>query len=412
MCSISLSRFLHATKVVHRKQITPAVINFRLYSNNEEPRKTPLYSLHEKYGGKLVDFAGFLLPVQYSDMSVSASHLFTRNSASIFDVSHMLQTNVRGKDCIPWFETICPVDLKGMPNGTSSLTVFLTDTGGIIDDLIVTKVNEETLYVVSNAGRMIADKKHMLETAEIYKNKGNDVRVDFWDVSQRALIALQGPKAVAALQPLTDIVLNDLVFMTSYVGKVVGVECRITRCGYTGEDGVEISIPAEKANDVTEALLQNSDIKLAGLGARDSLRLEAGLCLYGNDIDENVTPVEANLTWLVAKRRRAEVNFPGASIIMRQIKEGVSKRRVGIRLETGPPARKDAILKNPKTSEIIGKVTSGCPAPSLGGNIAMGYVSESLKKSGTELLVNIRGKDVTCVVTKMPFVPTKYYIKK
>lgn len=407
MCSIALRRVLLAPRVVH-----PGIVNLRLYSDESKATKTPLYNLHTKYGGKVVDFAGFLLPVQYSDLSLSESHLFTRKSASIFDVSHMLQTNVRGKDCLSWFESICPVDLKGMKDGSSSLTVFLNDKGGIIDDLIVTRVNAETLYVVSNAGRLEVDKQHMKETSEIFRKKGNDVHVEFWETSERALIALQGPKAAAVLQKLSDISVEDLTFMTSKLGAVAGVHCRVTRCGYTGEDGVEISIPAEKAVEVTEALLLASEVRLAGLGARDSLRLEAGLCLYGNDIDESVTPVEANLTWLIAKRRRTDSNFPGSSIILRQIKEGVAKRRVGIRLETGPPARKGAILKDAKTSETVGAVTSGCPAPSLGGNVAMGYVSEALKKAGTELYVNIRGKDVPCVVAKMPFVPSKYYIKK
>lgn len=411
MCSKSLNRLFFAAKLKTTKEIVP-ICPYRPYSDDSSAKKTPLYNLHNKYGGKVVNFAGFMLPVQYSDLSVSASHLFTRRSASIFDVSHMLQTNVRGKDSIEWFESMCPVDLKGMPNGSSSLTVFLTKQGGIIDDLIVTKVNEETLYIVSNAGRLDVDKAHMKETSELFKKKGKDINVDFWDVTERALIALQGPKAASALQSLTNIVMEDLTFMTSRLGTVAGVDCRVTRCGYTGEDGVEISIPADKADLVTEALLQLEEVKLAGLGARDSLRLEAGLCLYGNDIDESITPVEAALTWLIAKRRRGEANFPGADIILRQIKDGVSRRRVGIRMESGPPARKDALLKSPDKSEVIGKVTSGCPAPSLGGNVAMGYVSEALKKVGTNVLVSIRGKDVPCVIAKMPFVPSKYYIKK
>lgn len=405
------------TKNLNRLIFSPFIVNYknnyRSYSDSgKAATKTPLYELHNKYGAKLVDFAGFILPVQYSDMSLSASHLFTRKSASIFDVSHMLQTNVRGKDCVDWFETITPADLKGMPCGSSSLTVFLTNDGGIIDDLIVTKVNDETLYIVSNAGRLEVDKKHMMESSEVFRKKGKDVTVDFWDVKKRALIAVQGPKAAAAVQSLTNISMNDLTFMTSAVGYVAGVECRVTRCGYTGEDGVEISMPSDKAEFVTESLLKSNDVKLAGLGARDSLRLEAGLCLYGNDIDESITPVEASLTWLIAKRRRTEANFPGAERILRQIKEGVDRRRVGIRMETGAPARKDVLLKDPKSSEVVGKVTSGCPSPSLGGNIAMGYVAEQLKKSGTELLVNVRGKDIPCVVAKMPFVPSRYYIKK
>ncbi|CAH0731882.1 unnamed protein product, partial [Brenthis ino] len=408
MCSRSITMFQKSYLYRSRYCITKS--QSCSYSSNNV-KETSLCKLHKKYGGKLVDFAGFLLPVQYSDLSVSASHLFTRSNASIFDVSHMLQTNVRGKDCMTWFETLCPVDLKGMTPGSSSLTVFLTDKGGIIDDLIVTKVNDDQLYIVSNAGRLDVDKQHMQETSEIFRKRGKDVSIEFCDVSNRALIAVQGPKAASNVQALTEVPLADVMFMTSRTGKVAGVECRITRCGYTGEDGFEISMPADKAEVVVEALLQSQDVKLAGLGARDSLRLEAGLCLYGNDIDESVTPVEANLTWLVAKARRAEANFPGADIILKQIKEGVAKRRIGLRIESGAPARKDVIIKNAK-NETVGKVTSGCPSPSLGGNVAMGYVAEECKKIGTELIANIRGKDISCVVAKMPFVPSKYYVKK
>lgn len=414
MASNNLTR-LWCKNIVAKVKCNPAtLVQKKLYSqNNKTPLKTPLYDLHLRHGGKVVDFAGFLLPVQYSDLSVSASHLHTRKHASIFDVSHMLQTRVHGKYIVSWFESICPVDLQGMRNGTSSLTVFLNQHGGIIDDLIVTKVDDDNLYIVSNAGRLEIDKQHMLDTLDTFKKKGKDVTTEFWDVSERALIALQGPKAVERLQTLTNIPLKDLMFMTSTTGIVAGVEgCRVTRCGYTGEDGVEISIPAEKAEHVTEALLQLNDVKLAGLGARDSLRLEAGMCLYGNDIDENVTPVEANLTWLIAKKRRTEANFPGAETILRQIKEGVAKRRVGVRIESGAPARKGAVLKNPEGLDNIGIITSGCPSPSLGVNIAMGYVTENMKKIGTELIVNIRGKDVSCKVEKMPFVPSKYYVKK
>ncbi|XP_072933383.1 aminomethyltransferase, mitochondrial [Epargyreus clarus] len=408
MCSLNIGKVFCA--IQSNRVVLSRILQVRLYSDASNAKKTLLYDLHQKYGGKIVDFAGFLLPVQYSDLSVSASHLFTRNSASIFDVSHMLQTNVTGKDCVAWLESICPLDLQGLPNGSGSLSVFLNNKGGIIDDLIVNKVSDEQLYIVSNAGRLDVDKQHMIDTSAAFRKAGKDVTVQFWDVSERALIAVQGPKVASVLQELTDIPLQDLMFMTSRVGTVAGVQCRVTRCGYTGEDGVEISIPADKANIVTEALLKSEHVKLAGLGARDSLRLEAGLCLYGNDIDESITPVEANLTWLISKRRRGEGTFPGGDIILRQIKEGVDRRRVGIRIETGAPARKDAVLKC--DGEIVGKVTSGCPSPSLGGNVAMGYVAEKLKKAGTSLCVNVRGKDIPCTVAKMPFVPSKYYVKK
>lgn len=362
----------------------------------------------------MVDFAGHLLPVQYADMGVSASHLHTRNKASLFDVSHMLQTLIKGRDCISWFEKLCPVDLHRMENGSSALTAFLNESGGILDDLIVTKVDAENLYVVSNAGRMDHDKKHMTEFYEFAKAKGKDIHMKFLDVSERSLIAVQGPKAVESFQNLCTKDLSHLYFMKSAEMKVAGIDgCRVTRCGYTGEDGVEVSMPASSASRICEILMRSPNVRLAGLGARDSLRLEAGLCLYGNDINDTITPVEANLTWLIAKRRREDGDFMGAGVVLKQIRDGVSKRRVGLRLESGPPARRGvAIMDLKMEGDAIGVVTSGCPSPSLGGNVAMGYVEEKYKKQGTNILVNIRNSYIECQVAKMPFVPAKYHIKK
>ncbi|XP_031632752.1 aminomethyltransferase, mitochondrial [Contarinia nasturtii] len=375
-------------------------------------KKTPLYDLHEQYKGKLVDFAGFLLPVQYGNFSITASHLHTRQHASIFDVSHMLQTYVRGKDSVECFESICTADIKGLEPNSGTLTIFTNANGGILDDLIVTKVSNDLLYVVSNAACRKQDMTIMQESVERFTKLGKDVSIEFLDSDVRALIALQGPHAVAALEDISSLSLRDLYFMQTRVANVAGVDgCRVTRCGYTGEDGVEISIPGEKATLVVEALLNSTHAKvqLAGLGARDSLRLEAGLCLYGNDIDQQTTPIEAGLAWLVAKRRRSEANFPGADIILSHLKNGCERRRVGIRLERGPAARHGVqILDNGKQ---IGVVTSGCPSPSLGLNVAMGYVANDYKAVGTQVHLKIRDKIFKATVTKMPFTPAHYYNK-
>ncbi|KAJ9578120.1 hypothetical protein L9F63_025021, partial [Diploptera punctata] len=225
------------------------------------------------------------------------------------------------------------------------------------------------------------------------------------------------PDMAKVLQPLTDVDLSELYFMDSTLATVAGVpRCRITRCGYTGEDGVEISLPADEAVKVVEMLLASevAPVKPAGLGARDSLRLEAGLCLYGNDIDHTTTPVEAGLSWVVAKRRRTTADFPGASVIIDQLRDGPGKKRVGI-ISRGPPARSDApvLASTDSTQEdIVGYITSGSPSPSLGGNIAMGYVRTEMSKIGTKVLLKVRDKRVEGIVCKLPFVPTKYYIRK
>ncbi|VEN36320.1 unnamed protein product [Callosobruchus maculatus] len=377
----------------------------------EKGEVTALYDFHVQKGGKIVNFGGFMLPVQYSDLSIVNSHLFTRANASLFDVSHMLQTEIRGKNCVEYFETICTADIQGLKNSSGTLTVFTNEKGGILDDLIVTKVSEDQLYVVSNAARKDHDQKHILKALENYKkaNPAADIKITFLEPKDRSLLALQGPKAAEALQKLTSTDLSSLYFMTSTVGDVAGVkDCRITRCGYTGEDGFEISIPAEASTKVANALLGSETVKLAGLGARDSLRLEAGLCLYGNDITTETTPVEAALTWLVQKRRRELKNFPGAEVILNQIKDGSAVKRIGIISESGPPARQGAVILSEDEKEL-GKITSGCPSPSISKNIAMGYVPISHSKVGTKLKLQIRNKLYDAIVSKMPFVPSRYY---
>uniref|UniRef100_A0A8C7LA32 Aminomethyltransferase n=1 Tax=Oncorhynchus kisutch TaxID=8019 RepID=A0A8C7LA32_ONCKI len=340
-------------------------------------RKTALFDFHRDQGGKMVEFAGWSMPVQYRDSHIH-SHMHTRQHCSIFDVSHMLQ---------------------------GTLTLFTNDKGGINDDLIVTKTDQGYLYVVSNAGCADKDSANMKARLAKFKAEGHDVELEFLE---ECLIAVQGPSMAKVLQPgLTDD-LSKLTFMTSTLATVFGIQgCRVTRCGYTGEDGVEISVPKSGVVALTERLLANSEVKLAGLGARDSLRLEAGLCLYGNDIDETTTPVEATLVWTIGKRRRQAKDFPGAEIIVPQIKAKTTRKRVGL-VSTGPPVRQHTPILSPE-GKVIGEVSSGCPSPCLKQNIAMGYVDVAYAKNGTPIQVEVRKKAVKAVVTKMPFVPTNYY---
>ncbi|XP_055703801.1 aminomethyltransferase, mitochondrial [Phlebotomus papatasi] len=386
----------------------------RGFASNAAAEKTSLYDFHVANQGKMVNFGGFLLPVQYGDFGIAASHNHTRTQASIFDVSHMLQTYVRGTAAIDCLESISTADIAGLPHGSSTLTVFTNTKGGILDDLIITRLSDSVLYIVSNAGCRQQDMELMSEAAERFRRRGKNVDVEFLEPKDRALLAVQGPDAVKCLQEVCDYDLRYLHFMTSTKADVAGIEnCRVTRCGYTGEDGVEISIPADRAVHIAETLLgsRGSSVKMAGLGARDSLRLEAGLCLYGSDIDQETTPIEANLAWLVAKRRRTEGNFPGAKIIVDQLKNGCSRRRIGIRSMGGPPARHGVEVFTKDTKEKLGSITSGCPSPTAGGNVAMGYVKESHKATGTKVQLKIREKFFPAEVAKMPFVKANYYTK-
>lgn len=274
--------------------------------------------------------------------------------------------------------------------------------------MIVTSTSEGYLYVVSNAGCWDKDLALMQDKVREFQNAGRDVSLE---VVENALLALQGPTAAQVLQAGVAEDLRKLPFMTSAVMEVFGVSgCRVTRCGYTGEDGVEISVPAVAAVHLATALLENPEVKLAGLAARDSLRLEAGLCLYGNDIDDHTTPVEGSLSWTLGKRRRAAMDFPGASVIVAQLKGKVQRRRVGLMCEGAPMRAHSSILNTEGT--VIGTVTSGCPSPCLKKNVAMGYVPSEYSRPGTPLLVEVRRKQQVAVVSKMPFVTTNYYTLK
>lgn len=325
----------------------------------------------------------------------------------------MLQTEISGKDALNCFEAICTADLKSMPIGSGTLSVFTNQKGGILDDLIVSKTGPTSLYVVSNAARKEHDMGFMMEGVDFFRCMyQSQIDIKFYDPMELALLAVQGPEACKVVQGLTKIDVSKLYFMNTVVTDVAGIEgCRLTRCGYTGEDGFEISVPGDRASYLADVLLNSNkaDVKLAGLGARDSLRLEAGLCLYGNDIDVDTTPVEAGLTWLIAKRRREEKNFPGAEVILKQLSDGCERRRVGIRLESGPPARQGTKIYSDGVE--IGEVTSGCPSPSLGGNVAIGYVKDQFKKRGTPVDLKIRDKLFRAIIAKMPFLPSNYYQK-
>lgn len=323
----------------------------------------------------------------------------------------MLQTYVTGKDAVECIETLTTADIQGLAKGSGTLTVFTNEKAGILDDLIVSRVNSKFLYIVSNAARKEHDSQLMLGAVDRFRGKGKTVDVKFFDPDEKALLAFQGPAAGKVLQQLTKVNLSELFFMNTTEAEVAGVPCRVTRCGYTGEDGFEISIPADKGSFIAEALLHSKEgnVKLAGLGARDSLRLEAGLCLYGSDIDETTSPIEAGLAWLVAKRRRIERDFPGAEIILEQLKNGCTRRRVGIKMSSGPPARHGVEIH--ANENTIGEITSGCPSPTLGFNVAMGYIKEDYKKPETKVNLKIRDKLYSAEVSKMPFVPSRYYQK-
>ncbi|NWV26278.1 GCST protein, partial [Origma solitaria] len=359
----------------------------------------------------MVPFAGWTLPLHYGQGHLQ-SHLHTRRHCSLFDVSHMLQTLVYGRDRIRFMESLVVGDIAELKPGQGTLTLLTNEKGGITDDLIVTNTSEDHLYVVSNAACADKDLAILRDRAAQLQATGSDVHLE---VSDNALLALQGsPSMARVLQTGLSDDLAKLSFMNSITTTVFGVPgCRVTRCGYTGEDGVEISVPAGWAVELAERLLGVPDVWLAGLAARDSLRLEAGLCLYGNDIDETITPAEAGLMWTLGKRRRAAMDFPGAAVIMAQVKEKPKRRRVG--LISLWPWHGWGLTSPHLTSpypQIPGTVTSGCPSPCLGKNIAMGYVEAAHSRAGTELTVEVRKKQHPAVITKMPFVPTQYYMAK
>ncbi|KAJ1724772.1 hypothetical protein LPJ53_000979 [Coemansia erecta] len=392
----SIVRSLHKTKATSIRLMSTAA---------GAAQRTALYDLHKEHGAKFGPFAGWDMPLLYADQGALDSHLHTRKHASIFDVSHMLQTRIVGKDRHRFLEHLVVGDLKELPVGGSTLSLFTNEQGGIEDDTIVTQ-QQDSLYVVSNAGCADKDLAHLLKHAKIFQDQGADVEVR--KIEDHSLIALQGPSSQKALEQISGADLSQMPFMTGQFIDIKGVPCHVARSGYTGEDGFELSIPTGEIADITKALLENPEVKLAGLAARDSLRLEAGLCLYGSDIDSTTTPLEANLVWTIGKRRRAEGGFIGSSIILDQIaKKGGERRRVGLIVEGAPARAHSKVLS--ADGEEIGEITSGVPAPSLGKNIAMAYVRKGFNKKDTELKVKVRNRVQNAMVVKMPFVPANYF---
>ncbi|CAO2823645.1 unnamed protein product [Amaranthus hypochondriacus] len=382
------------------------LVTRRFFASEGDLKKTALYDFHVANGGKMVPFAGWSMPIQYKD-SIMDSTVNCRENGSLFDVAHMCGLSLKGKDCIPFLEKLVIGDIAGLAPGTGTLSVFTNEKGGSIDDTVITKVKDDHIYLVVNAGCRDKDLAHIEEHMKVFKSKGGDVSWHIHD--ERSLLALQGPLAAPVLQHLTKFDLNKYYFGQFCMLDISGFPCYLTRTGYTGEDGFEISVPNEYAVDLAKQILEKSEgkVRLTGLGARDSLRLEAGLCLYGNDLEQHITPIEAGLTWAVGKRRRAEGGFLGAEVILKQIADGPPKRRVGF-VSSGPPARSHSEIQNEK-GENIGEITSGGFSPCLKKNIAMGYVKSGNHKAGTKVNILVRGKSYEGVVTKMPFVPTKYY---
>jgi len=368
---------------------------------------TPLNALHLELGARMVPFAGYSMPVQYP-AGLMAEHLHTRSAAGLFDVSHMGQLRLVGPDAAAAFESLMPVDVIGLGVGKQRYGLLLNDEGGILDDLMFVNRGED-LFVIVNGACKVADIAHI--QARIGQ------RCQVIPLPEQALLALQGPQAVTALSRLAPDV-AQLVFMTGGAFSIDGIDCYVTRSGYTGEDGFEISVPAAQAEALARTLLAQPEVKPIGLGARNSLRLEAGLCLYGNDLDTTTTPVEAGLTWAIQKVRRAggerEGGFPGAAQVLAQLADlqgtaGVlTRKRVGLVALDRVPVREHTELQT-LAGERIGEVSSGLLGPSINQPVAMAYVRADQAALGTRLNAIVRGKPVAMQVAAMPFVPNRYY---
>ncbi|HUR88655.1 MAG TPA: glycine cleavage system aminomethyltransferase GcvT [Ramlibacter sp.] len=381
-----------------------ALTESRLTASTEDQLlKTPLHALHVELGARMVPFAGYSMPVQYP-AGLMAEHRHTRDSAGLFDVSHMGQLRLVGSDAAAAFETLMPVDVTGLAQGKQRYGLLLTDAGTIIDDLMFVNRGND-LFVIVNGACKAGDIAHIKSRI--------GMRCEVITVPERGLLALQGPKAVDALQRLVPGV-EKLVFMTGGAFDWNGADLFITRSGYTGEDGFEISVHEAKADAFARALLAQPEVKPAGLGARNSLRLEAGLCLYGNDIDTTTTPVEAQLNWAMQKARRTggarAGGFPGADTVLGQLDGAVplQRKRVGLVALERVPVREHTELQD-AGGRRIGEITSGLLGPTIDKPIAMGYVDSSCAAVGTRVNAMVRGKAVPMEVAAMPFVPNRYH---
>jgi aminomethyltransferase len=374
-----------------------------LSATPEDLQKTPLHALHLELGARMVPFAGYSMPVQYP-AGLMAEHLHTRNAAGLFDVSHMGQLKLVGADAAAAFESLMPVDVIDLPPGKQRYGLLLTDEGTIIDDLMFVNRGDD-LFVIVNGACKAGDIAHI--QAKI------GARCQVVPLPDRGLLALQGPKAVDALKRLVPGV-EQLVFMTGGRYDWQGADLFITRSGYTGEDGFEISVPGAQAEALARALLAQPEVKPIGLGARNSLRLEAGLCLYGNDIDTTTTPVEAGLNWAIQKVRRTggtrEGGFPGAARVLGQLQGTVplARKRVGLVALQRVPVREHVELRNAQ-GERVGEVTSGLLGPTIDQPVAMAYVAPAFAAAGSRVDALVRGKPVPMEVRPMPFVPNRYH---
>jgi aminomethyltransferase len=365
---------------------------------------TPLHDLHVALGAKMVPFAGYAMPVQYP-LGVMKEHLHTREKAGLFDVSHMGQVIVRGADVSTAalaLETLVPVDILGLEQDRQRYGFLTNDTGGIMDDLMLANRGDH-IFVVVNAGCKAADIAHMTQ---------NLTSVTVSEVTDRALLALQGPMAETVLSSL-DPKAATMRFMDVADLSLAGAACWVSRSGYTGEDGYEISVPATQAEALAKTLLAHDDVEPIGLGARDSLRLEAGLCLYGHDINTDTTPPQAMLNWAIQKVRRTggarAGGFPGADIILREMSEGVATKRVGLLPEGRAPMREGVVLfADTESATPIGHITSGGFGPTVGGPVAMGYLDAASATQGTIVFGELRGKRLPLTVTSLPFTPANF----
>ena len=359
--------------------------------------RTPLFVEHRALGATLVPFAGYAMPVRYCP-GIMAEHTHTRGAAGLFDVSHMGQVRLTGDGAAAELERLVPGDIAGLAPWAMRYTQFTNEDGGILDDLLVTRTDDGLLLVV-NASCKEQDIAHL--------QRRLDAGVGLSVLSERALVALQGPKAAAVLERHAP-GCAGLSFMTAGCFTIGGADALISRSGYTGEDGFEISVPESEAVALWRSLVAEPEVEPVGLGARDSLRLEAGLCLHGHDIDETTTPVQAGLAWSIGKRRRADGGFPGAPRIQHELAEGPRRRRVGILPDGRAPAREGTSVLDAK-DKVIGEVTSGGFGPTAGGPVAMGYVAAEAAEIGRPVSLLVRGKPRPATIVKLPFVPHNYH---
>jgi aminomethyltransferase len=370
-------------------------------------KHTPLYQLHLDLGARMVPFAGYEMPVQYPN-GILKEHLHVRAAAGLFDVSHMGQFEIRSRNgdsdgVARALESVVPMDIVGLAPGRQRYALLTNEHGGIRDDLMIARLGDR-FFIIANAACKDAD--------EVYLREAMSHACTIERIEDRALVALQGPGAEAALAGLAPDV-RSMRFMDFRTTDVMNVACFVSRSGYTGEDGFEISLPASHAEAVARELLKNSNVAMIGLGARDSLRLEAGLCLYGSDLDTTTTPVEAALEWSIQKARRTggsrEGNFPGAQTILHQLVSGVPRRRVGLRPEGRAPIRHGAkLFSDQDVADAIGVVTSGGFGPSVNAPIAMGYVRQVDEPAGGIIYADLRGKRVPLRLSALPFISTTY----